>query len=522
MIAKLSDPILRSANPKIANSITLVTACFATCLDILNLSAVNIAVPSIASDIGLTTSTLPWLIASYAIAFAAFLLPAGKLGDMYGYRVIYLAGLAIFGITSLINGLSPNQYVLFVFRAFQGLAAACTIPNGIALIANCFEDEDARRKALSTFGGSGPIGFTIGIILGGVLSYTIGWRWIFYISAICSFLMFVLAGLYVPNFTKENSTEKVDILGFLLVTCGFILVIFPLSDGQWKLARDPVTLVVGVLLIAAFILWEFKAKHPLLQPSWWRRTNFAMAFTIAFINYAAFNGYIYVATLMFQDAFGYSAIETALYFLPMGIVAFFMANGVGYLTPYTGSRIVIVIGAIFAAASNIGALFYSKEIGFWKLIFPMHIIMGLGLPAIYVAGQNAMIVAAPANETGTLGAVYNTAGQLGSAVGLAIMTAIIDGVNQPGAQGMDAYPGYHNALYANIGLEGICAIISIIFITDDRKRQPKDINDDVERGKDIEVKEEKEISPELGQNQVITEAVKPSSEYNGSVTTIAC
>jgi EmrB/QacA subfamily drug resistance transporter len=464
------DPVLGSHTSKVTKIVTLITACFSSCLDIMNLSAVNVAIPTIAEDLGLTTSTLPWLIASYAIAFAAFLIPAGKLGDIYGYRSIFLTGMALFALTSLINAVSPNQYVLFVFRALQGLAAACNIPNGIALITNSVDDEDSRRKALSMFGGSGPIGFCIGIIFGGILSNTIGWRWIFYISAICSALTFMLGYLYIPNPPKESEAGSIDFIGFFLITAGFIFIIFPLSDGQWKLARDPVTLVIGVLLLAAFLAWEFKANCPLIHPSWWRRPNFAVAFTVSFLNYASFAGYIYVATLMFQDGFGYDPITTALYYLPLGIVAFFVANSIGYLTPYTGTRLLIVIGALLATGANIGALFYSKEIGFWPLIFPIHVIMGIGPPIVYVAAQNAMIVTAPPTEAGTLGAIYNTSAQLGSAVGLAIMTAIISGVNGEVTEGMAAYPGYHAALYALIVFEGLAVILVALFIRNDPKQ----------------------------------------------------
>jgi EmrB/QacA subfamily drug resistance transporter len=440
----------------------------------MNLSAVNIAVPSIASDIGLDTSTLPWLIASYSIAFASFLLPAGKLGDLYGYRLVYLIGMALFAVTSLVNAVSPNQYVLFVFRALQGLGAACTVPNAIALIANSYKDEKSRGRALSTFAGAAPIGFILGLILGGILSYTIGWRWIFYISAICSLVMFIIGFLYVPNFTNDGEADKVDVVGFFLVTSGFILIIYALSDGQWHLARDPVTLVIGVVLIATLLFWETRTAHPLLKPSWWRRPNFAIAFAISFFQYTSFVGYIYVATLMFQDAFGYNAIQTALYFLPAGIVAWFVVYAVEYLTPYTGLRLLIVIAALLGAASNIGASFYSLEFGFWKLIFPMHVLMCLGLPILYVAGQSAMILSAPPHETGTLGAVYNTAGQLGSGVGLAIMTAVIDGVNEPGATGEDLLPGLRVALYVIAGLLGFLAILSAIFV----KEKPQDVDEE--------------------------------------------
>lgn len=515
MVFNIAKPLITPQNRRVANLITLATACFATCLDILNLSAVNIAVPSIAVDMKLDISTTPWLIASYAIAFAAFLLPAGKLGDLYGYRLVYLMGMVIFFVTSIVNAVSPNEYLLFVFRALQGLGAACTVPNAIALVANSYEDEDARRIALSVFGGSGPIGFVVGLILGGVLSSTIGWRWIFYISAICSFIMFILAFLYVPDFRHEGSAEKVDVLGFALITSGFILIIYALSDGQWHLARDPVTLVIGVLLVVAFLVWQFKAPYPLLRPSWWRRQNFAVAFAISFIHYAVFMGYIYTTTLMFQDAFGYSALDTALYYLPLGIVAFFTANGTGYVTPYVGVRNIMIIGSVMSLAANVGSLYYSPELGFWKLIFPMHIVLALGLPLLYIGGQNAMIATAPPSETGTLGAVYNTAGQLGSAVGMAIMTAVINGVNN-GATDMSALPGYHAAFYVNIGLLSISTIVSVLFIKDE-PRSTKSSDADIpcrskseETLKDLEKGEIEEVATPFKKVDSL------SSEENGT------
>ncbi|KAG2171558.1 hypothetical protein INT43_008284 [Umbelopsis isabellina] len=482
MLNILHEPFLKPTDKKIAKIITLATACFASFLDVLNLSAVNIAVPTIARDIDLTPSTLPWLMAAYSIAFAAFLLPAGKLGDIYGYRMVYLLGLSLFALTSLLNAVSPNQYALFVFRAIQGLAAACVIPTGIALIANICEDEDERRLGFSLFGSSGPIGLVIGIILGGVLSSSIGWRWIFYVSAICSLAMLILAGLFVSDSKNEKTEEKVDMVGFSLVTSGFILIIFALSDGQWHLARDPVTLIIGVLLIIAFLVWQTKTSQPLLHPSWWRRTNFAIAFILNFVNYGSFSGYIYVATLLFQDVFGYTALQTGLYYLPMGIAAFLACNAVGYLTPYMGSRLLVIIGTTIGAAANVGTLFYSTELGFWKLIFPMHLLMGIGQPLTYVAGQNAMLLSAPVHETGTVGAVYNTASQLGSAMGLAIVTAIINAVNAADSHATNAFGGYHAALYALVALEVFCMISGGLFIRDERKNASSNQKIELENG----------------------------------------
>ncbi|KAH8553241.1 major facilitator superfamily domain-containing protein [Umbelopsis sp. PMI_123] len=346
-------------------------------------------------------------------------MPAGKLGDLYGYRIIYLA----------------------------------------ELIANSYTGDHLRTVAISVYGGSGTVGFAIGLIFGGVLSSTIGWRWIFYVTAICSLDTSILAFLYVPDLRHEGSTEKVDVLGFLLITSGFILVIYTISDRQWHLARDPVTQVIGVLLIVAFLLWQFKATYPLVRPSWWRRQNVAVATATGFIQYAVFMGYIYVTTLMFQDAFGYTALQTSLYYIPMGISAFLVANRAGYIMPYVRQRAIMIIAALMIMGTNIGALFYSTEIGFWKLIFPVQLLMAAGLPLDFVGGQNALLASAPPSEPGTLGAVYNTASQLGSGVGSAIMTAVVNGVNKNGAKDINGLPGYHAAYYVNIGLLAFCVVI---------------------------------------------------------------
>ncbi|KAG2186478.1 hypothetical protein INT44_002700 [Umbelopsis vinacea] len=462
-------PLIKQKNQKIANLITLTTACFATCLDILSLSATNVAIPSIATDMDLDSSTTPWLIASYAIAFAAFLMPAGKLGDLYGYRIVYLSGLLIFMVASIICGVAPNEYVLFVFRALQGFGAACTVPNAIALIANSYTDDRSRGIAISIFGGSGTVGFTLGLILGGVLSSAVGWRWIFYITAIASLIMLIPAFIFVPDFRHEGSAEKIDMLGFFLITSGFVLIIYALSDGQWHLARDPVTLVIGVLLIIGFLLWQFKSKYPLIRPSWWRRQNFTVAVAASFLQYAVFMGYIYVTTLMFQDAFGYSPIKTSLYYLPMGIVAFVVSNCAGYIVPYVGMRTTMIVSSLMTLAANIGALYYSESINFWALIFPMQVLMAASLPLLFVAGQTALLATATPSETGTLGAVYNTAGQLGSGVGSAIMTAVVNGVNKNQANDLKGLPGYHAAYYVNIGLMSILVILCVIFIKSNRK-----------------------------------------------------
>jgi hypothetical protein len=136
------------------------------------------------------------------------------------------------------------------------------------------------------------------------------------------------------------------------VNSGLILLIYALSDGQWHLARGPATLVIGVALVGAFLLWQFKSAHPVVHPSWWLRRNFAAAFAIVGLQYAQFMDYIYVATLMFQDAFGYTAIQTALYYLPMSLVAFVVGNSVGFITPHVGVHALLIIGSVICLGAH--------------------------------------------------------------------------------------------------------------------------------------------------------------------------
>ncbi|KAH8553238.1 hypothetical protein BGW37DRAFT_255209 [Umbelopsis sp. PMI_123] len=174
----------------------------------------------------------------------------------------------------------------------------------------------------------------------------------------------------------------------------------------------------------------------------------------------------------------------------------------------------MVIGSLLALVGNVGSLYYSSEFGFWKLIFSMHILLGLGLPLLYVGGQNAMVATAPPSETGTLGAVYNTAGQLGSAIGLAIMTAVINGVNTNGATDINGLPGYHAAFYVNIGLLGVSTIISIIFIKDDPK-----ITKGVEDGADNDSSSQNTLQ-DLEKGKLDEEVETPAKETDSSTSTV--
>lgn len=167
---------------------------------------------------------------------------------------------------------------------------------------------------------------------------------------------------------------------------------------------------------------------------------------------------------MFRDAFGPTAIQTALYYLPISLFAFVVENPVGYISPHVGVHALLIIGSVICLGACIGTLFYSYELGSWKLIFPMYILYAASLPLLYVGGLNAMIAAAPPSEAGTLGAIYKTSCQFGASIGAAIMAAVINGVNKNRAINVNGLPEFHAALYTNIALMSLCVVIGILFV----------------------------------------------------------
>lgn len=483
---------------KVAKIVTLTLACLAQFLDIYNLSAINIALPDIGKSLNFTsTSDLQWLISGYALVFAAFLLAFGRLGDQVGHRRIFMAGLLWLGIFSLVNALATSPIMLIISRALAGIGAAASVPNAVALITTTFTEEKEKSLALSMFGAVGACGFVLGVIISGIVVGTLGWRWIFWISFILCIFTLIMTFIFVPSHNEHRDpNSKTDWPGVILSVVGLILIVFCLSDGQWGHGKvlDPVLLVVGVGFLVAFVWVEGKVEQPLMPLRYWRDSNFAACFLVSFVVYIGFQGFFFVITLLYQNLAGLNAIQTAIRYLPTGILGMLLCNATGWLIPRTGTKPLMVVGFLFAIASFILAIFIAPNQSYWSIGFPAFILFALGLPITWTAAQNAMIAPAPADESGTIGGLFNVASQVGSGLGTAIITAVIQGTlggdpsaTAPGSTIKDPdalLHAYRAGLETGLAFLILGLIVSLIWVKNTKavKKEGEDEGADLEKG----------------------------------------
>ncbi|KAJ3148085.1 hypothetical protein HDU89_004931 [Geranomyces variabilis] len=474
----------------------LPTFCLAQLLDALNLSGANVALPEIAADLGFTTNNLQWVISAYALTFGGFLLLTGRMGDIYGHRNFFVAGLAWFTVFAVLSGFAQSTTWMIIARGFQGIGAASTIPNAIALILQCYPIGRTRNQAMSVFASTGAVGFVIGLILGGaVTSSSLGWRWIFFLSAIISGGMVVISILVIPSratiaaaaaaAAADASGEKalpvpvasnpikqrVDYLGAALSTASMLLLVFVLTDANsrgWGSAMIISLLIVSLLLIGVFVFWETKAPQPLMPMSIWKLPNFAPAFVIAGCLVGFFQGYLYFITLTFNQVMNYSAIESAVRYLPLGIVASIMGIMTERIIVRFNIKLALVAGLALGCVGNVIIGFWDDtkdhNTQYWSIVFPSFIIGCTGLSSVYASVSIAAISAAPAAQAGIVGGLLNTAFQLGGGVGLAIATAVATAVNAPDAQGHDLMKGFHAGLWTATGMVGLGLVVAIVFV----------------------------------------------------------
>ncbi|RUS32288.1 major facilitator superfamily-domain-containing protein [Jimgerdemannia flammicorona] len=348
---------------------------------------------------------LQWVISAYALTFGGFLLLTGRLGDVYGHRNFFIIGLLWFTIFAVVAGYSTSSTMMIFARGLQGIGAASTIPNAVALILQNYKPGRSRNQAMSFFASTGAIGFVVGLIVGGVVTQSsLGWRWIFYISAMVSGLMAVLSVLVIPSKSEDDdndepqpiSTEKktIDILGASLSTASMLLLVYVLTDGNttgWSNPRIISLLVVSVLLMAAFIVVEFKIRQPLM-PLWiWKLPNFAPAFVIACCLVGFFQGYLYFITLIFQEVFNYTPLDSAIHYLPLGIIASIMGVTSEKIIHRFNIKVALIAGLALGTVGNVLIGFYNTEDQYWSIAFPSFVIGVTGLSSVYASVSIAAI-----------------------------------------------------------------------------------------------------------------------------------
>ncbi|HEX7526633.1 MAG TPA: MFS transporter [Gaiellaceae bacterium] len=406
----------------------------------LDNTVVNVALPSIRRSLGMSLEGLEWVVAGYALTFAAFMLIGGKLADYFGRRLIFMVGLAVFTAASLACGLAPNGGFLIGARVVQGLGGAMMNPATLSIITATFAPRE-RGKAIGIWAGVSAMALAIGPLVGGLLTEHVNWNWIFYVN-----VPFGIAGLFaIPIFIDESRDEsmhqRLDIPGLVASAVGLFSLTYAFIEANnygWSSARILGAFAIALVAGAAFLLLERHQRAPMLDLSLFRNRTFSGAnASMLFVGLAMFGTFFYVSLYM-QNVLQYSPVEAGASFLPMTLLIILIAPRAGALTDRVGSRWLVGGGMTLLA----GMLFYYSQLGanesFWKIL-PGLLIGGAGMGMTMTPVTAAAMSAVAVDKAGVGSAVLNSARQVGGSLGIAIMGSIVAGAG-------DYLTGFHDAL----------------------------------------------------------------------------
>jgi EmrB/QacA subfamily drug resistance transporter len=405
----------------------LALLCTVQFLDIIDSSIMNVALPSIRNDLGFTQQSLQWVLSGYLVTYGGFLLLGGRAADLLGRRRMLVAGTVLFALCSLAGGLATNAETLVAARVAQGIGAALMAPAGLSILTTSFPEGRERTRALGAWGAVSGLGAASGVFLGGVLSDGPGWRWVLFVNLPVCALVIVAAFRLVPPSPARVAGRAFDLPGAALVTAGMLMLVFALvraPEHGWGTAKTVGELGTAALLLAAFVAVERRQRDPLFPFAIFRIKGLAAADVTQLIAFAGFISMFFFLTLYMQNVLGFSPIEAGSAYLPVTAGVAIAAGVSTRLIPLVGTRPVIVAGTLVAAA---GAYTLSEvPVGgsYVSDLLPGLVVMSLGLGAVFVTVTAAANAGVPADRAGLAAGLLNTSVQLGSALGLAVFSAV--------------------------------------------------------------------------------------------------
>ncbi|KAF9184239.1 hypothetical protein BGZ51_003484 [Haplosporangium sp. Z 767] len=445
----------------------LAIVSMAQMLDIINTASVTIVLPNVMHDVGYEIDQLQWVSSAYALAYGAFLLLGGRLGDLFGHRNIYMLGVTWFSIWAIVDGFAKNPIMMSVGRALQGMGAGFTVPSALAILTTTYPVGPERTKALSIFGGTAAIGSIVGVLLGGILGSTIGWRWMFYITGIIGFIILTLGFFVIPAEKSQGIVEdrRLDVFGMTTFTAGIVLVIYYLSEGSaagWASAKALAPFIVGIALLIVFIIIEIKIDYPIMPLHIWRSRRFVASCATALFMMAALNAHFYFTSLAFQNVLGYTPLKTSFAFIPHGVGAIIAVGILSVLIGRVRTKIIIVVGWFFLIASGVLWAQLKATSSYWAIPFPSLILNLIAMASIWLTCQINSVADAADEDQGVVGAVYNVCLQIGAPIGIAISNIIANNKNSITAVGPELLPGYRDAFYSFAIMGGVGLVVTLV------------------------------------------------------------
>ncbi|KAF1067414.1 DHA2 family efflux MFS transporter permease subunit [Variovorax sp.] len=408
--------------------LALMVLCLGVLMIVLDTTIVNVALPSIRTDLGFTETSLVWVVNAYMLTFGGFLLLGGRLGDLYGHRRVFLAGLVLFTLASLACGISTTQGLLIAARAVQGLGGAIVSAVSLSLIMNLFTEPADRAKAMGVYGFVCAGGGSIGVLLGGLLTSSLSWHWIFLVNLPIGVAVYALCIALLPSARGQAHGEKLDVAGAVTVTLSLMLAVYGVVNGNeagWRSAQTLGLLGTAVALLAIFIAIEARVKHPLMPLGLFRLRSVSVSNVVGVLWAAAMFAWFFISALYMQLVLEYTPMQIGLAFLPANVIMAVFSLGLsakivmrfGIRRPLAAGLWLAAIGlALFARAPVDGRFAID--------VLPGMLLLGLGAGMAF----NPLLLAAMSevspSESGLASGVVNTAFMMGGALGLAVLASI--------------------------------------------------------------------------------------------------
>ncbi|WP_078901324.1 MFS transporter [Actinacidiphila yeochonensis] len=394
---------------------------------VLDATIVNIALPSAQQALGFSNGNRQWVVTAYALAFGSLLLLGGRLADLIGRKKTFLIGLVGFAVASAIGGAAPSFEVLVGARALQGLFGALLAPAALSLLTTTFTDPGERAKAFGIYGAIAGAGGAVGLLLGGLLTEYLDWRWCLYVNLIFALIAFV-GGMRLLHPGRPTDRPSLDIPGTLLVSAGLFCIVYGFSDAQrhgWSAPSTWGFLAAGAALLLAFCWWQLRARHPLLPMRVPGDRDRGASYLAMFISGAGMFGVFLFLTYYLQRTLSYSPVLTGVAFLPM--VAVIMVTSVtttNVLVPRLGAKPIVPTGMLLAAGAMVWLTRLNGSSSYAPHVLPPTLLLGLGLGMIFATGMNLATAGVRPYDAGVASAMVNTSQQVGGSIGTSLLNTL--------------------------------------------------------------------------------------------------
>jgi len=406
----------------------LVATCGAQFMLMIDDTVVNVALPTVGRDLGFSAGLLPWIVDAYMLLFGGFMIFNGRLADLFGRRRIFVTGLLLFVSASLTAGLSQSATMLVIARGVQGFAGALLAPAALGILAATFRSPKERRRALGAWGAATGLSGIAGVLLGGIVTGVLGWRWVFLINVPAGAVI-LAAMLFAATDSndREGAGVRLDLPGALLVSSGLLVLVWAVlraTTHGWENGTTLTSLMSAAVLLCCFVAWESRASAPILDLRLFRHRSFTASIVCMLLAAAGMYSMVFFLTQYMQTVHGWSAVRTGVSWLAFGLF-FMLATGSSIkLTPKVGARPLIIAGGIFGCAGQLLLVRTTADGSYWTQLSPAIALMGAGIGLAFMPVYVTALHGHDAGQSSLVSGVLGTTQQVGGAVGVASLASI--------------------------------------------------------------------------------------------------